>query len=484
MRISEVAKKAVRLLTLERTFTIAAFGIASWQLLVPPVLGLADNGDFARLMVHFDLVHASPDRAAHYFGYLDRYYAVNRAEAKRFSPSGVISSELIFSGVAFAISRIGGGGFDLVYLGAVHIAAFAACAYFLLVSTKPFAGRMRTTGVVLGSAVFTDIAYIAYFNSFYAESATFLFMIVVIASAYMAMAAERGRMAWLVTYFGAIAALLLAKYQNVILLPAFLIFGGLLVKRWGQIRYFHAYLVFALAATYGGYLYFISSPEAVDDAVLYNSVFNGVLLGSPTPSDDLSQLGLDRGLAKYAGSTAFQRDSLRFDPVFLRKFRDTVTMGSLFSFYFDHPGRLMGALNRTVGLAFQTRPALGNYEKSAGYPPLTLSRSWAMWSSIRSVLLPRDLWFVTLIGILYLILLGRKWLRARDRLEHLQLEWSALIALMALGQLIVITISDGVSDLIKHSFLFNVLFDYMLVVLMAHVLNVVLSVSKREEALA
>jgi len=98
--------------------------------------------------------------------------------------------------------------------------------------------------------------------------------------------------------------------------------------------------------------------------------------------------------------------------------------------------------------------------------------------------LPRNLWFVTLIGMLYLILLGQKWLRARSRLDHLHLEWSALIALMAFGQLIVISVSDGASDLTKHSYLFDLLFDYMLVVLLVHILNLVLSVSKREEALA
>ncbi len=460
---------------LERTITIAVFAIVSWQLFIPPVLGLADNGDFARLMLFFDLTHAPSDQNDRYFGYFARHYVVDAAEAKKYSPPGFISSELAFIAGAFSVNRLfGKTSFDLLQLSAVHIAALAGCTYFLLFATKAFAGSRRTNTIILSSIIFTDIAYIAYFNSFYSESATFLLFLAVVACAYGAMSSRRRPAACLVGYFVAVAAFLLAKYQNLVLLPIFLFFGGLLVKRWGGIKYFQAYLVFALAACYGGYQFYISSPSAIDDAVLYNSVFNGILVDSPTPQDDLAALGLDRGLAGHAGSTAFQPDSLRFNPDFLSKFRETVSFGRVFRFYLARPGRLITALNRTVTQAFELRPKLGNYEKSAGHPPLSLSKSWAMWSTLRSAVLPRNLWFVLSIGILYLALLSRRWLRDKDRLARLNLEWSAMIPLMALAQLLVITVSDGISDLTKHAYLFNLLVDYMLVAMGAQLLTLLM----------
>jgi hypothetical protein len=478
---SEAARRIRRVFNLERTVTIVVVAIVSWQLFLPPVLGMADNGDFARLLVFFDLTHSPTDKADRYFGFFTRHYVVDAAEAKKYSPPGFISSELVFMAGPVGINRpLGRATFDLLELGVVHVAVFAVCTFFLLYASRPFAGPVRTAAVILGLIVFTDIAYIAYFNSFYSESATFLFFIIVAACAYGAISSGRHRIAWLVAYFAAVSAFLLAKYQNIVLLPIFLFFGGLLVKRWDERRYFRAYLVFSLVACYGGYQFYISSPDVISDAVLYNSVFSGILVDSPTPQDDLSALGLDRGYAKFAGSTAFEPESLRFNPEFLRKFRETVNVGALFRFYLTRPARLLGALNRTVGYAFQLRPALGNYERSLGYPPLAISRSWAMWSSLRSAVLPRNLGVVVAIAILYLALLSRRWLRDQSRLARLNLEWSALIAIMAFAQLVVIAISDGILDLTKHAYLFNLLFDSMLVT-MAALLLASLAGSQRKE---
>lgn len=482
MSVTQLARRAAGLLNLKHAFTMAVLAIVCWQLFIPPVLGLADNGDFARLLVYFDLTHAPGDRADRYFGYLTRYYVVDAAEARKYSQPDFISSELAFVAGPIAAGRVfGKTSFDLLELGLVHAATFAAAVYFLLFASRAFAGKIRTTGVILGAIVFTDIAYIAYFNSFYSESATFLFFVIVAGCAYGAMSSGPRRMLWLIAYFVASTGFLLAKYQNVILLPVFLFFGGLLMKRWGEIRYFQAYLVFALAACYGGYQFFISSPVAVDDAVLYNSVFNGILVGSPTPGDDLSALGLDRGVARYAGSTAFEPNSLRFNPQFLLKFKESVTIGAVCRFYLERPGRLLAALDRTVKAAFQLRPKLGNYEKAPDRAPGSLSQSWAMWSSFRSAVLPGNLWFVTTIGILYLALLSRKWLRSKDQLARLNLEWSALIAVMALAQLLLITVSDGILDLTKHAYLFNLLFDYMLVLMSTYLLAFLIGVATKAE---
>jgi len=483
MEARKILRKATLFFKLERIVPLAVIVIVSWQLFIPPVLGLADNGDFARMLVHFDLTHAPGDRADQYFAFLDRHYTIDPAKARTYSLPDSFSSEILFAACAFGLSRLfGNTWFDLVWLGAVHVAALGAAVVLLICSTRTFASRLRAIAFIAGSIVLTDIAYIAYFNSFYSESATLLFFVTVAACAYGAMSSLLRRMIWLAAYFVAVAALLLAKYQNVVLLPVFLVFGGLLVKRWGEVRYLQAYVVLALAACYGGYLYFISAPEAADDAVLYNSVFNGILVDSPAPGDDLASLGLDRNLARYAGSSAFQPDSLRFNPDFLQKFRQQVTIGGIFRFYLARPGRLIAALNRSVSLAFELRPKLGNYEPRTGHPPLNLSQSWAMWSSFRTAILPRNLWFCVVVGMLYLGLLARSWLRQKSDSARLNLEWSALIPVMALAQLVVISISDGISDLTKHAYLFNLLFDYMLVALLTYLIAWFFSVSKSDEA--
>jgi hypothetical protein len=128
------------------------------------------------------------------------------------------------------------------------------------------------------------------------------------------------------------------------------------------------------------------------------------------------------------------------------------------------------------------RPKLGNYEPRTGHLPLSLSQSWAMWSSFRTAILPRNLWFLVAVGMLYLGLLARSWLRQTSGLARLNLEWSALIPVMALAQLVVISISDGISDLTKHAYLFNLLVDYILVTLLTYLIGWFFSTSKSDEA--
>ncbi len=370
-------------------------------------------------------------------------------EARKYA-SPFISSELVFVAAALGISRLAHqASFDLLLLGTLHVALFVGFIYMVLTASRTFWGPIRTISIILGTLVFTDIAYIAYFNSFYCESATFLFFLLVVGCVYGAIGSARHSTAWIAAYFLAVTGFLLAKYQNLILLPVFLAFGWLLLMRRADVKRFHVYLVFALLTCYASYRFCISAPSLVDDAVLFNSVFDGILADSPTPREDLAALGLDPELARYARSTAFQSNSPRFDGEF------------------------------TVRLTVQPRPVMGNYEKISGFPPGARSRDWAMWSSVRAAVLPKSLVFVVAAFIVYLGLLTRGWLREKDPGALLNLEWSAMIVPMALLQLGLITVSDGITDAIKHAFLFNLLLDYALVAIVTALLTAVTSASSQ-----
>ena len=472
--------KILSFFNLERTVALAVLAIASWQLLTPPALGVADNGDFARLMVFFDLTHAPKEWGDRYFSYFNRHYATDRVEARKYASPDFISSELVFVAAALGISRLAHqASFDLLLLGTLHVALFVGFIYMVLTASRTFWGPIRTISIILGTLVFTDIAYIAYFNSFYCESATFLFFLLVVGCVYGAIGSARHSTAWIAAYFLAVTGFLLAKYQNLILLPVFLTFGWLLLMRRADVKRFHVYLVFALLTCYASYRFCISAPSLVDDAVLFNSVFDGILADSPTPREDLAALGLDPELARYARSTAFQSNSPRFDGEFMRTFREKVNIGEVCLFYVHRPMRLMRALNRTVRLTVQPRPVMGNYEKISGFPPGARSRDWAMWSSVRAAVLPKSLVFVVAAFIVYLGLLTRGWLREKDPGALLNLEWSAMIVPMALLQLGLITVSDGITDAIKHAFLFNLLLDYALVAIVTALLTAVTSASSQ-----
>ncbi len=468
----EPSSRAVRVLrrvvNFEVTFAAVALVLIAWLLFVPPTVGLADNGDFARAMVFFDLTHKPKKWGERYFAYVNTSYVFDRTEARRYAAPDFPSSELIFVAAAVAVSRLAGAAtFDLRVLGAVHTLAFTLAVYLLLKAVRMKRPASAVIAAVLGLIVFTDVAYVAYFNSFYSEAASLIFLVLLIAAGYHA--SSRGwAPASVVLYVAAATAFVLAKYQNLVLLPFLLLFAACMVRGRSQ-KEVAGYLAVALLACYGGYRWFMLSPAAVDEAVLYNSVFNGILVDSPTPKEDLIAFGLDPELARHAGTTAFQPDSPRFDGALMSDFRRKVTVGRIAAFYASHPLRLAAALNRTVASSFETRPRrLGNFARDAGRPAGASSGGWAMWSTFRAAVLPRSLWFVFVVAALYLMFLLSAWLRVSDPADRSRLAWTSLLPVLALAQLLLITISDGVSDVVKHAYLFNLLFDGMLVAIAAH----------------
>jgi hypothetical protein len=446
------------------------FALLFYLLIVPPSLGIADNGDYARVMVFFNLTHAPADWGDRYFGYLNTSYVFDREAARRYASPDFACSALLLTGLAVGINAlIPGSGFNLLVLGTLHCLVFALAVFWIAAATRGFRGAFRTGALVLGIVVATDIAYSAYLNSFYSEAASLLFFVFVLASGFQASTAKTRPLLWVGVYAAAVAGFLLAKYQNLALLPFLLVFPWRTLTGRARGATSQLFLIVSLVLCYSGYRFWLSSPAVVGEAVLYNSVFNGILRESPSPQKDLEEMGLNPEWAQYAGSTAFDPASLRFKPEFAEQFLKKVNIGTIFRFYLARPLRLWRAVQRGIRLSFTMRPPeSGNYTKSAGRAPGTKSYSWAMWSSLRTAALPRSLWFLGLIIAAYLVTLAREWRKDNDPARRLPIELGAMIPFMALQQLLLLSITDGVSDLVKHGFLSNLLVDMMLVVLIAY----------------
>ncbi len=444
--------------------------LLSCLLLVPPTLGIADNGDYARIMVFFDLTHAPKEWGDRYFGHLNPSYVFDGVESRKYAAPDFPCSALLFTGIAVGINSLfRNQGFNLLILGALQCVVFALAVFWMSVATRQYRGTFRTVTALLAIIVFTDIAYSAYLNSFYGEAASLLFFLLVLASGFQVCTAQRRLILWTGVYIACSAGFLLAKYQNLLLLPFVLVFAWRALARYAGVAASRLFLMAALVLCYAGYRFWLSSPASVNEAVLYNSVFNGVLVDSASPERDLEELGLDPTWVKYAGSTAFQPTSLRFQPEFAQYFIKKINVTTLFRFYLKRPARLWSAMRRGLQYSYTMRPPeSGNYQKSAGHPPGTKSNTWAMWSTARIALLPPSLLFLFLLIAAYLAILIREWRSNDAPALRLAIDLGFTIPAMAMLQLLLISITDGVGDLVKHGFLFNMFVDVMLVVLIAY----------------
>jgi len=98
---------------------ITATILMVFLLFIKPIIGLADNGDFERIMVQIGLVYAGSNeaRADRYFSFIHHLYArVNPASGD------YVSSQLILMMPALWLGRLlPGPGFDIRVLALEYI---------------------------------------------------------------------------------------------------------------------------------------------------------------------------------------------------------------------------------------------------------------------------------------------------------------------------------------------------------------------------
>lgn len=432
--------------------------VLCFQLLVRPVLGLADNGDFQRIMGPFGIVYP-PGQDPGFWKFITVHFAFDR-------PSGVEfpSSELVLVGAAKAINQILGreGVFDLRTLGAVHIGILLCGLWLALLAARPLGNLARA--VLGGSLVilFTDIGYSAFFNSFYGETASLLFFVFVFSSAVLACVDTR-KVAWLGIMTVSSVLFLTAKSQNVVSAPFLAMFAVYLVLRWSGRGSRLAAAASALVILMTALTFYVMTPRLTQVWTKHVAVFWELLGNSDDPVADLRALGLAASLVQYAGTHPWSPNAPSpDDATFHNAFTDRISLFRVGVFYLRRPSRLIATLDRSSKRALLSRPDLGNNEREvyAGDEGKWISPSWSAVSRMRQWLAPAS------VGSLAALLGGLAGLIALlFRRGPLPVAvFLALVWMSAAAQFVCVAVTQGSIDTIKHMFLFRLMIDVLLIV--------------------
>jgi hypothetical protein len=453
----ETKTQVLRLLEYLLLASIAA--AIAYQLFLPPVIGMADNGDFPRITGRFNLVHASDKFEDQYFRYFELKW--------RFNPgppwvSGFLSSESVLVALSLPLNRLlsRDGLFDLRCLGFLHFVILLFAAWLLIVYSRRFRPIARLVFLGFLFLIFTDAGYIAYLNSFYSEPSSFVFLFCTLA--LLLLTFQSPQMGTLFCCAFCCLFFVTAKPQNASLgILLAVIFLRIRDLRSDQ-RWRWTAVALSLGLVIVSVEYSVSNPRYSYTHTYYVAVFSEILKHSPAPYQDLAELGVNTNLAKYSGTTPFD-PSVSLDSPELQTFFNQMSFSKIGIFYLHHLGRLHESLNRTAHYALLVRPdgpgGLGNFEKSAGFPPYATSRAFRIWSDWKSKYGPGTiaafevLWGIEAIGIVIL------YYRKRTKAERLLLELQALLITMAVLQILTVTVTMGTIDPIKQTFLFSVLCD-------------------------
>lgn len=455
----------------------AAIGI--WGIGGSPMIGVADNGDFLRVMRTAGFDYANGE-----LSYTDKYFAYANFEYRNvpLTFGGYVSTHLLFLFAAKAANALmapGGGAFHLAALGVVYFAAFAG-AIVLIYTGLQARVAIRLAVSAMAIAVFSDTAYTAYYHSFYGEPVSLLGFLYAIGCGLHAERRLRQEPAkgplrrWLWALFAAIVIFMGAKSQN---FAVGLIFFGLLLV-WaayagGTIR--KLLLGLSAATLLLGLAFYAAAPQELKRINLYQTVFFGVLKHSDDVSADLRELGLPQELSPLAGTNYFQAGTWipQNSPALNGWFYERVSHLDVAIYYFRHPGKLLDRMEWAAEHSTTLRPYyLGSYAKAAGRGPGQVNLEGAWWSEWKKAYVPRSLSFAAALAVAYAAAVAWQGLarqrggsrevvegslRSRAPSALHTVPWIALIAYATP------LIGDGDADLAKHLFLYHVAFDFMAV---------------------
>ena len=286
-----------------KVILFAAASLLSYQLLAPPVVGFANNGDFAKIIGRFNLY----PRVNRTYLFADTTYEFH---PDRHWVSGFYSSEILVAQVAIWVNSLvtKDGNFDIRVIGVVHGGLFLAALWLfipLLADTRPL---VRNTLYFLILLIYCDVTYVSGLNSFYMDEPAYLFLLVA-AAAYLRLIRwhKRGDLALLLA-----AAFLLAGAKTQHAPLGFWIAVLLFVSRkriWpktgGPLWYAAPCLaVFSLLMLWKG------APTDYAANSIYTVVFKQILPHSRDLPGALAALGLDDSYRPYLGKNAFNEGVL------------------------------------------------------------------------------------------------------------------------------------------------------------------------------
>ena len=448
---------------------------------VPRTIGLADNSDFNRTMRAFGLSSvsgikyfsaeylyniANPTSLGRYF--IRIFLPVQHNPAEYYSTQFIfVKVALFFNAAANKLLRRDPSLFNLVFQTMSYILIYAvAMALFLKKKWRIQLSADLSVKIVF-AVIFLDCGYLVYFNSFYGESTTLIFLIMAFVLLFYLERNDDGY--WV--YAGLLLSLFLfsgskaANFPSTLLLSIPLAYYAIKKEKLGKKIMVCVSIVVMLVASYR---YVMIAPEWMTKMTTFQSVFFGVLYKNPSPEKAAEDLGLPRELSKLEALNANVRHPLnpyyKRDPDFKSSFFDRVGKFGVFKYYLTHPSFFAAKLDESAEAALPLRPTyLSNINLSSERTDLRFAFRWNVWESIRKQAAGFASVFIGVVSVLYVanvVSLVRK----REDFYRILLRLALLCA--AAGQFIVPIVSNGNADLQKHMFLFNVHFDMLIVVLL------------------
>jgi hypothetical protein len=429
--------------------TAALLLIVAFQIFGPRPIGMADNGDFPKMLGPYGIWqpagHEEDIRK-----YFDPEYVVDNGRVYEVQVRSIERGFIrIARGIAAAI--LPRGRFDLRILGVLHGLVFCVGGWLLIRATREFVGWKRVALVCLLLVVLTDIQNVQYLNTAYMDAPAVAFFVVLMGIAANAVRAGSRQGVWAVAFAVACVGFLGTKLQHAACALPFVLFAAAMFWRVrGRSRWVW---LFAIAVILGTVNYVArKSPADFRADPLFGVLFDQVFPRDPAA---LKAFGFWPDDEKYVGVPAYSPATPMADPAFRSYLLSTVPLSKLVRYYLRHPGVALDIIRSDLA-RFGQDPAvrgLGKLRRQDHPAPFSSPRLFVWWSGFKGFVLR----FVPL-GVVALLVAGVL-VGAGRPTQLLLMCVGCLAALVSLG---VAALTDS-SETERHLILFHLGLDVAVV---------------------
>lgn len=468
-------------------FAILGILIVITILFITPQVGIADQGDFDRIMTVSGLSLLDSDmnnpNFVRFYSYIVTDYKITHIDNVFNAILGSSLGYLIIF-ITSICKLIGQNTFKTQYL-AIFYSIIYILAFTIILNSLNIKDNIKfLIASLLILFVFFDGNYLIWFNSLYGEPMMLITLLLFIASVfnyihYKYRIKETEKITSKIVYILLAAFLFLgSKLQVFTSIPFIVILVSKIIYDnkcyLTKISFISLWALLCIVIAYP-VKFNMNSGSLIKDTE-YNSVFYGILNGSETPKQDLIDLNLNPNMAAEAGKHAYL-DSDEYTkyvprtPITEEEFYNNISNSKLAKFYLTHPLRLLKGMEYTASKAFYTSTSLGKYYQSYSEAPVREFHRFTIWSFLRENILPQNLYFIISVYLIIFFFSLYKYSKNKSNPEiktKIFLLWT--IMLISIVQFPMPFVGNGKADTSKQLFLFNFIFDGLLLLVFSYIL--------------
>lgn len=448
---------------------ITAF-VASIILFLPSYLGVAGDGSTDEIMKSAGIYYLEKEPDINYFNYFIKTYSTVASGAD--IPGKTINSQVILIRLAKTLDYVftRDNYFDLRFLGLIYFILYLPAVYLLIWQVCQRV-RQFTEGILIavaGLVIFSDIGYVAYFNSFYPEAIWFITMLYCVGASMSFQKKRSGNWDFFSLMLFLFSAIILVSSRRQCAVLGFLfpiyIIRLIFIRRsflWRVSCIGTAFILSLLSV-----FCFFSYPSDFNEASKFHAMTRGVLFVSSNPAETLEEFGIEPSYELLTDSSAYDYLPLvtSGDSSLYRGFLNQYTASDIAIYYLRHPGSLLGMIDVSIGAGMNTRrDNCGNYELSAGMPLKAKSLFWSGWSTFKMMSAPKTIGYLFLLtGFIFLLFYKGYSIRpGENRRNIIFLDMLFTVLGVLLSQSIIVIIGSGDAEMTQRTFLVGLSLDIM-----------------------